>query len=106
MASGTIVNKIKVFARQVNDCGINLKKVILFGSYAKNKQTKYSDIDVALVSDDFSGIPAEDVKLFLSALRKHYMIQAQTYNTKDFSPTQNPFVKEIIKNGVEIKFKK
>ena len=43
MASGTIIKSIKDFAKQVNANGIQLKKVILFGSYANDKQTKYSD---------------------------------------------------------------
>ena len=91
------------FAAEVNACGVNLKRVILFGSYASNTQKKYSDIDVALVADEFSGVPSEDVKLFLKAMRKHYMVQAQTYNTKDFTPDIDPLVKEILKTGIEIK---
>lgn len=102
MASRTIVNEMKHFAQEVNACGVALKKVILFGSHAKNKQEKYSDIDVALVSDEFSGIASEDVKLFFKALRQHYMVQPQTYNTKDFSPEKDPFVKEILRTGIEI----
>ena len=46
------------FAAEVNACGVNLKRVILFGSYASNTQKKYSDIDVALVADEFSGVPS------------------------------------------------
>jgi predicted nucleotidyltransferase len=91
------------FAAQINLCGIDLKRVILYGSYANNTQTKYSDIDMALVADEFSGVPSEDVKLFLKALRKHYMVQAQTYNTKDFTADKDPFVEEILRTGIEIK---
>ena len=69
MATGATINQIKDFAAQVNLCGVHLKRVILYGSYARNEQTKYSDIDVALVADEFSGVPSEDVKLFLKAMR-------------------------------------
>ena len=102
MATKKIINEVKAFAKDVESCGISFKKVILFGSYAANRQTKYSDIDIALVADEFKGIPAEDVKLFLKAMRKNYMVQPQTYNTKDFSPKQDPFVAEILKSGIEI----
>ncbi len=102
MATGAIVNKIKDFVKLVNADGIKLKKVVLFGSYANNKQTKYSDIDLALVADEFSGVASEDVKLFLKAMRKYYMVQAQTYNTKDFSPDKDPFVQEILRTGIII----
>ena len=103
MASGAIINQMKDFVSQILLCGVDLKRVILYGSYASGKQTKYSDIDVALVADEFSGVPSEDVKLFIKAMRKHYMVQAQTYNTKDFTADKDPFVEEILRTGIEIK---
>ena len=93
---------MKDFVSQINSCGIVLKRVILYGSYAKGKQTEYSDIDVALVSDQFSGVPSKDVTLFFKAMRAHYMVQPQTYNTKDFNPDIDPFVEEILRTGIEI----
>lgn len=35
--------------------GMNVYKVVLFGSYYKGKPHKDSDIDIAVVSDDFKG---------------------------------------------------
>ena len=102
MAKGAIINTVKDFVKLVNADGIKLKKVILFGSYATNKQDKYSDIDLALVADEFSGVASEDVKLFLKAMRKYYMVQAQTYNTRDFGADKDPFVQEILRTGIVI----
>jgi len=104
MATKEVIVQLKDFLSLVNESGIHLKRVILFGSFANNKQTQNSDIDVALVADEFSGVPSEDVKLFLKALRKHYLIQVQTFNTKYFSKG-DPFIEEIIKTGIEIDFK-
>jgi hypothetical protein len=39
----------------------------------------------------------------MKAMLKYYMVQPQTYNTKDFSPDSDPFVKEILKTGIDIK---
>ncbi len=103
MASAAIMKQMKDFVSIVNSGGITLRKAILFGSYARNQQTKYSDIDMALVADEFCNVPSEDVKLFLKAMRKYYMVQPQTFNTKDFSPDKNPFIDEILKTGIEIK---
>ncbi len=102
MASRAIINEINDFVSEVHACDISLKRVVLFGSYAKTKQTNDSDIDVALVADEFQGVASEDVKLFLKAMRKHYIVHPQTYNTKDFSPEKDPFVEEILKTGIEI----
>ena len=104
MASRKIINEIRNFAQQVSACGVNLRKVILFGSYSAGKQTPQSDIDVALVADEFTGVPSEDVKLFLNALRNHYVIQPQTFNPKQFSVKADPFIEVIVRTGVEIKF--
>ena len=103
MASRAIINELKNFTNQVSACGVSLRRVILFGSYAANKQTENSDMDVALVADEFTGVPSEDVKLFLSALRNHYLIQPQTFNPKQFSAKANPFIETIIRTGVEVR---
>ena len=102
MASAAIMKQMKDFVKQVKADGITLRKAILFGSYARNKQTKYSDIDMVLVADEFCNIPTEDIKLFLNSMRKYYMVQPRTYNTKDFNVDKDPFVEEILKTGIEI----
>ena len=33
--------------------GIHIDKIILFGSYARGNANEYSDIDIAVISDDF-----------------------------------------------------
>ena len=102
MASAATMKQMRDFVSLGSASGITLRKAILFGSYARNKQTKYSDIDVALVADEFCNVPSEDVKLFMKAMLKYYMVQPQTYNTKDFSPDKNPFVDEILRTGIKI----
>ena len=99
-----VINHLKKFAIEVNESGIHLKKIILFGSYAKNKQNEWSDIDVAMVADEFSGIGFKDISLFSKVQIKYpyYLIQPRTYNTNDFSVQKDPFVKEILKGGIVI----
>jgi uncharacterized protein len=94
------------FAREVNENGTTLHKVILFGSFAKNKQHQWSDIDVAMVSDKFKGIGFEDMKSFVSVLIKkpYYIIEPRTYPTAYFKKG-DPFIDEIKKTGIEIKLK-
>ena len=97
----TAIAMVQEFAREVKGLGINLRRVILFGSVAANRQYEYSDVDVALVADDFSGVGFIDIKRFVKALRKHYMIQPRTFATKDFE-TGDAFTAEIEKTGIEI----
>ncbi|MBI4648281.1 MAG: nucleotidyltransferase domain-containing protein [Bacteroidia bacterium] len=95
------INKAEKLISDIQELGIHLRKAILFGSYAKNKQRRFSDIDIALVADEFTGIGFEDIQLFVTALRNNYMIQPKTYSTSYFQKG-DPFIDEIKKTGIEI----
>lgn len=96
------IKMIREFADEVKSSGIDLKRVILFGSVAVNRQQEYSDIDVALVADDFSGVGFIDIPRFVRILRKYYMIQPRTFSS-DYFQQGDAFVEEILKKGIEIK---
>ena len=53
MAKRKAIEATKFFEKYLVDSGLNISKIILFGSQAKGKQTKESDIDVIIISDDF-----------------------------------------------------
>ncbi|MBM2813671.1 MAG: nucleotidyltransferase protein [Ignavibacteria bacterium] len=99
----TAIEKVRAFASELSLNGINLDKVILFGSYSINQQKENSDIDVALVSDMFSGFGFEDRKLFSRVnIKKEYIdIETKTYHTKYFIKS-DPFIEEIKRTGIEI----
>ncbi|MEO5600477.1 MAG: nucleotidyltransferase domain-containing protein [Cyclobacteriaceae bacterium] len=98
------IKHLQNIATEIKRSGIHLKKVILFGSYSRNRQHQWSDIDVALVADEFKSIGPEDVQLFSKILIKYpeLDIQPRTYNTKDFTPGKDPFVEEILRTGKEV----
>src|SRR5271170_2956543 len=100
----SVIKHLTNLTAEIKQSGIHLKKVILYGSYSRNEQHKWSDIDVAFVADEFTGIGFEDVKLFVRSLvnRPTLDIQPRTYNTKDFDVDKDPFVEEILKTGIEI----
>ncbi|HSV88771.1 MAG TPA: nucleotidyltransferase domain-containing protein [Bacteroidales bacterium] len=76
-------------------------KIILFGSYAKGNYNKDSDIDIAVVLNDYSNL--NDIQLDLMRLRRKIdsRIEPHPFREKDFDIT-NPIVNEIIKYGQEI----
>lgn len=81
---------------------INIKGVYLFGSYAKGNAHKYSDIDLALVSDDFEGSRFFDKKRINKYLLKTSTdFQIHPYRTEEFT-YEDPFVAEILKTGIKI----
>jgi tRNA nucleotidyltransferase (CCA-adding enzyme) len=82
--------------------GVHLRMVILYGSFARGTQHEWSDIDVALVADEFTGAP-EDYDFFPSVgIRKPYTrIEAMTYPT-DYFRKGSPFIKKKKKDGIVI----
>ena len=50
MASKTIVKTIQKYLHYVSQQGIPVRYGVLFGSYAKGKANKWSDIDLLVVS--------------------------------------------------------
>lgn len=54
MDKSTVVDKVKKYADLVS-AYFSVKRVILYGSYAKGTAREYSDIDVAVVVDKIDG---------------------------------------------------
>ncbi len=97
------IETAKTFVNELLSNGIKLDKALLFGSYAKNYQNESSDIDVALVSEMFTGFGFEDRKYFSRInIKKEFIdIETKTYATKYFE-SSDPFIEEIKKTGIEI----
>jgi predicted nucleotidyltransferase len=47
---------IEEYKKNLSSLGIRIKKVILYGSYARGKATEESDIDLVVISDDFKNM--------------------------------------------------
>jgi len=97
------IKTVRNYAKEINAKGVNLRKVILFGSFAKGTQHEWSDIDVALVADNFTGVSFLDKKLFpyIGIKEPYIRIEAKTYPTEYFQES-DPFIEEIKKTGIEI----
>jgi predicted nucleotidyltransferase len=103
VTQSTALNLAKEYIREIKGLGVNIHKAFLFGSFAKNKQHEWSDIDVALIADDFIGITALDKNRFrtLHIIPKFMSIEAHTFPTKRLKES-DPFIEEIKKTGIEI----
>ena len=84
--------------------GVHFKKVILFGSYARNTPHEWSDIDLALVSDDFTGMRIDDRGKIGLANIKFVDIEPHIFTSAYFEEG-DPFIEEIVRTGKEIKLR-
>ena len=79
-----------------------LRSVYLFGSYANGNPDNYSDVDLAIVSDNFEGSRFFDKKKINKYILKTSAdLEVHPFKTEDFTE-ENPFVKEIISSGKKI----
>jgi len=96
---------IKKLSEKVKEDDIFFQKVFVFGSYAKNKMTSRSDLDLCFISPKFKDtIEAEAylrTKLYFLNLNYNIPIDIVAYNPKEFKETI-PLVDEIKKSGKEI----
>ena len=97
-----IIEIVKKFILEASKDNINISKAVLFGSFAKGTNHEYSDIDIAVVSEDFEGSSFYDNKKLTKAmLRTSIDIETHTYRPEEFTE-DNPFVKEILEYGIQI----
>ncbi|MDP4116540.1 MAG: nucleotidyltransferase domain-containing protein [Bacteroidota bacterium] len=79
-----------------------VKYLYLFGSYAKGEQNADSDIDIAVISDNFVGSRFLDrEKLAKYIIKASHDLEIHPFRTEDFT-SENPFVEEIMKTGRKI----
>lgn len=79
-------------------------KAILFGSYAKGTADEQSDIDICFFLDNYGGKSRLDIIEKLLNLIRGYRgayFEPTVFPTSEIQ-NDNPFVKEILRTGIEI----
>lgn len=76
-------------------------KIYLFGSYAKDNYNEDSDIDIAVVFEDYDDLM--DIQLELMRLRRKIDSRIEPHPFREINfQLSNPIVNEILKYGQEI----
>jgi len=84
------------------EAGFPLERIILFGSFARNKQKVSSDIDVAVVLKNYSS-DRFIARLELMKYSREFeeVIEPHPFLTKEFDKS-DPFICDILENGIEV----
>lgn len=90
------------YIKKLREAGIRVNKAYLYGSYARETAKKDSDIDVAIISSDFTGDRFNDT-LFLKKFRMNLDLRIEPLPMKpeDFIE-ENPIVSEILRYGIPL----
>jgi len=97
-----VKKQIKAYLQVLTEDGMSVQKVFLFGSYAKGKQHKWSDIDLCIISKDLQKkqYPWEYLWRKTAQLPRT-RIEPVGYTPKDFVD-ECPLAWEIKQTGIRI----
>ncbi|MBI5789019.1 MAG: nucleotidyltransferase domain-containing protein [Candidatus Schekmanbacteria bacterium] len=97
-----IINIAVQFVEAVKKTGLNIFNAYLYGSWVKGKAKPDSDIDIAVVSDNFTDDRIKDFVLLAKLGDKiDWRIEAIPFRPENFRD-ENPLVWEIKKTGIKI----
>lgn len=96
-----IMESIKKYVEKISQY-YKIEAIILFGSYAKGTENEDSDIDIAIISSDFSDIIEDGAKLIGLTWKIDTRIEPHPITTEDYQKISNPFVREIVDTGIKV----
>jgi predicted nucleotidyltransferase len=105
VTQSTALTIAKNFVADAQAQGLHISTAILFGSYARNKAHKYSDIDLAIAADEFGSGRVIDLRLYADIIlsNKNYIpLEIHTYNTAYFQKGDAFINEEIKPKGIVI----
>jgi len=102
MDRGNILEITEKYAHEVG-LKYEIVKFILFGSYAKGNYTENSDIDIAIIFNDYNNLLEMQLDLMRIRRKIDSRIEPHPFRAKDFN-ISNPLVNEILKYGLELKY--
>lgn len=82
--------------------GLRVEAMILYGSYVHGSPHQWSDIDVAVISPDFEGIPQwkrQETIARLTLDRDRRLAPIGYSSTEYHNPSPHSFLREIIRTG-------
>ncbi len=97
-----IINSIKRFKESIKS-GLNVKRVILFGSYARGNYTDNSDIDVCIIAENISNNYLAMLQIAPKVIDIDVRIEPVVFSDKEFNESNlYGLLKEIKDYGIEV----
>ncbi len=102
-AKDKALNKARKLIGLLRTNGIDVYEAYVFGSVAMDKADEYSDIDIAIVSEKFSGMPFYDVKK-ISKFRRavDLRLEIHPFSLNDILYNPPLFFADIKNKGIRV----
>jgi predicted nucleotidyltransferase len=105
LLSDTPENLVTRYADVLKQSGVEVEKLVIFGSYAKGKNKPWSDLDICVVSPAFGkNRLQESMNLAALAVKVDSMIEPYPCHPHDFDNKYDPLIQEILIHGVTFNF--
>ncbi|OGP59024.1 MAG: hypothetical protein A2V67_08440 [Deltaproteobacteria bacterium RBG_13_61_14] len=93
---------IREFLNMLRHQDIRVDQAYWFGSRAQGQGTRYSDLDVAVISPDLSGNRFRDsLRIIEATPEAEAHIEVHPFRPEDFTE-DDPFAAEIMRTGIRI----
>lgn len=100
MVNAAILNKVFEYTKLIPS-EMDVKKVYLFGSYAKGLEREDSDIDIAVILPTIKDFFETQMQLMRLRRNIDLRIEPHPISSDDFTEF-NPLASEVISQGIEI----
>lgn len=99
-----VKKEIEKYVKVLKADNLPISKVILFGSYAKGTQNKWSDIDLCIISPKFKDAFKTMQYLWIRREIKdvNYAIEPVGFSPKDFNNEYDSLIHEIKTTGTQV----
>lgn len=99
--SESIVENIWKYLARISQY-YKIEAIILFGSYAKGIYDENSDIDLAVISNDFTDLIEDGAKLIGLTWKIDTRIEPHPISKADYEKISNPLIAEIRNTGIKV----
>jgi len=104
---GTVTDELSQSTKYI--FGDNLRKIILYGSYARGDYTEYSDLDIMVLADfderEKASLETQICKIASDASLDHDITVCMLLNNESLFSSRlhiSPFYRNVMSEGVEI----
>ncbi len=104
-----VIEKLKKHIEALSkELEFRLQKAVLFGSYAQNKATEESDIDLIIISKDFKGKNLFEISLLTKKLHEKLIdaldkpFDLLFYSPEEWEKADSPIIRIAKEEGIEI----
>ena len=97
-----IIDVVRIFRRNIESL-LSVKRVFIFGSFAKGNFTEHSDIDVCVIAGNVDNNFLAELKIAPTILMSDVRIEPVVFSEEEYLEADTfGLLKEVKENGIEI----